>query len=130
MGMNRALGTTLAALALVAAPARGQETPAEEAETCLSCHADPQLSTAFKDGASRSLFVDGAALAHVGHQQSIVAPAELLVGAGRKAPVVAVQILDGGGAREKQLAGRGTAGEEGHGCQHHCGRRFHDSRSR
>src|SRR5262245_27081411 len=64
MARYRRLGVTLAALALAlaASSARAQDTPAEEAETCLSCHADQQLSATFKDGARRSLFVDGAAL--------------------------------------------------------------------
>jgi cytochrome c3-like protein len=67
MGMKWGLAATLALLAAAAPSARGQETAAEERETCLSCHADQQLSTTLKDGTSRPLFVDGAALAHSVH---------------------------------------------------------------
>jgi hypothetical protein len=66
MGWKRELGAGLAVLAL-AVPSPAQETVAEEAETCLSCHADEQLAVSFRDGGSGTLFVDGQVLARSVH---------------------------------------------------------------
>jgi predicted CXXCH cytochrome family protein len=67
MRLRAGLVAALAALALVPAAARGQETAAQEAETCLGCHSDPELSVTFTGGGSRSLAVDPQALAHSVH---------------------------------------------------------------
>lgn len=56
----------LSALALGSA-ARAQETAAEEAETCLACHSDRELSVTFTAGGTGSLFVDPKALSHSVH---------------------------------------------------------------
>jgi hypothetical protein len=61
------VGALLAALLLAAPQTRGQESPAEEAETCLSCHADHELSLTLPDGEKQPLFVDGEALARSVH---------------------------------------------------------------
>jgi cytochrome c3-like protein len=59
MRIRPELGAMLAVLVLAASPSPAQETAAEEVETCLSCHADAQLSVTFKDGGTRPLLVDG-----------------------------------------------------------------------
>src|SRR2546425_699313 len=56
---------------------------------------------------------------------SVVLTTELLMGAGRKAPVIAVEILDHLGAFKRQPTRADTAGENDHRCQKRSKRRLH-----
>jgi len=60
-----------AAMALGAGSSAAQESAAEEAQTCLGCHADHELNVTFAAGGSRSLFVDGDAVARSIHGQRL-----------------------------------------------------------
>ena len=57
---------------------------------------------------------DGFPLAQIGHRQLSVLPGELLIGAGRKALIVAVEMIDDDGVVEKDLGRADTADETDH----------------
>jgi hypothetical protein len=56
-------------------------------------------------------------LAQIGHRQLSVLPSELLIGAGRKALIVSVEMVDDDGVVEKYLGRAGTADETDQGGQ-------------
>ena len=60
---------------------------------------------------------DGAPFAQIGHQQLTLLPSKLVIGTGRKALVVAVQVVNDYGFFKNELTRTGTADEDDHGCQ-------------
>jgi hypothetical protein len=72
MHARATLMALVAAMVLLGAgPSPAQESAAEEAQTCLGCHADHDLKVAFSGGGSRPLFVDGEAVARSVHGQRL-----------------------------------------------------------
>src|SRR5215471_9940180 len=60
-------------------------------------------------------------LAQVGLRQLTPLASEVLIGAGRQALIVAVEMVDDDGVVEKDLGWAGTAGETEHASQQRCG---------
>jgi hypothetical protein len=72
---------------------------------------------------------DGALIAQMGNRHLTLLPSKMLICAGRKALVVAVEMVNYDGPLKKKLNRAGTATEADHGHQQRYRRRLHDSLS-
>jgi hypothetical protein len=86
-----------------------------------------KLPTCFSRFSQRNS--DGALLAQIGHRQLTLLASEMLIRAGSKPLIVAVEMVNYNGVLKEELGRAGTTDEDNHRCQQCDGRRLHGSLS-